>query len=94
MRRPYDEDRLKNNLKSTLSSCRWKIVCDYNGSARLNAIDRHYLNALNIDLMGIHTKIGQFAHRIVPEGSSLNDLKAFMEKKLTQDIQSKKNLPI
>ncbi|MDR0464005.1 MAG: phosphatidylglycerol lysyltransferase [Treponema sp.] len=48
------------------------IVCDFNGSARTVSIDRKYFNDLGLKFECINAEPGQIAHRIVPEGESLD----------------------
>ncbi|MCL2764953.1 MAG: phosphatidylglycerol lysyltransferase [Treponema sp.] len=47
------------------------IVCDFNGSARTVSIDKDFLLAHGFKFEYINDKPGQIAHRIVPEGESL-----------------------
>ena len=48
------------------------IVCDFNGSARTVSIDKKYFNELGLKFECINAEPGQIAHRIVPEGESLD----------------------
>jgi len=48
------------------------IVCDFNGSARTVSIDKDFFANLGVKFECINDKPGQIAHRIVPEGESLN----------------------
>jgi phosphoglucomutase len=56
-----------------------KLVCDFNGSARTRSIDRDFLGSLNLELEGINENPGGIAHRIVPEGESLEPCRLFLE---------------
>ncbi|MCL2244622.1 MAG: phosphatidylglycerol lysyltransferase [Treponema sp.] len=47
------------------------VVCDFNGSARTESIDRNYFSSLGIRFDFINGESGQIVHRIVPEGESL-----------------------
>lgn len=47
------------------------IVADFNGSARAGSIDRTFITGCGIHLFGMHEQPGEIAHRIVPEGESL-----------------------
>ncbi len=47
------------------------LVADFNGSARACSIDRAFFASTGITLFGMNEKVGQIAHRIVPEGDSL-----------------------
>jgi len=55
------------------------VACDFNGSARIHAIDAEALDQFGVALRGMNTTPGTFAHRIVPEGESLEPLKGFMD---------------
>jgi phosphoglucomutase len=48
------------------------IVADFNGSARALSIDADFLSSLGINLQVMNAAPRQFAHRIVPEGESLD----------------------
>ncbi len=48
------------------------IIADMNGSARCRSIDEIFLGGLGADIQLINSVPGKFAHRIVPEGSSLD----------------------
>ena len=91
---------LKNSLRQALAQKNFAIACDYNGSARLCSVEQKYLRDLNIKIVAINKNVGHFAHRIVPEGRSLADLKRFMQEKLSQppfafpSIDRKKTLDI
>jgi len=55
------------------------IAVDFNGSARTLSIDRGFFSSLGIRFYSINDKPGEIAHRIVPEGKSLDDCRAFVE---------------
>ncbi|MDX9958206.1 MAG: hypothetical protein RBT68_07170 [Spirochaetia bacterium] len=48
------------------------IVVDFNGSARALSIDGDFLSGLGINLQSMNAAPRRFAHRIVPEGESLD----------------------
>ncbi|MFH2115705.1 MAG: phosphatidylglycerol lysyltransferase, partial [Spirochaetota bacterium] len=48
------------------------IVADFNGSARALSIDGDFLSGLGINLKSINAAPRNYAHRIVPEGESLD----------------------
>jgi phosphoglucomutase len=54
-------------------------VADFNGSARTLSIDRELLAGLGVELRSINDRPGQIAHRIVPEGESLEPCRLFLE---------------
>jgi phosphoglucomutase len=62
-----------------------KLVCDFNGSARTKSIDREFLGSLGLELAGINEGPGKIAHRIVPEGESLEPCRIFLEERHRQD---------
>ena len=55
------------------------IAADFNGSARTVSIDRDFLGALGAGFYCINDKPGGIAHRIVPEGESLEPCRALVE---------------
>ncbi|MDR0539787.1 MAG: phosphatidylglycerol lysyltransferase [Spirochaetaceae bacterium] len=61
------------------------IAADFNGSARAVSIDRAYFQNLGIRFSAINERAGQIAHRIVPEGESLEPCRQFLEKLHTRD---------
>jgi phosphoglucomutase len=56
------------------------IAADLNGSARTLSIDRDFLASLGIGYYSFNDKPGLIAHRIVPEGASLEPCREFLEK--------------
>jgi phosphoglucomutase len=54
-------------------------VVDYNGSARTLSIDGELLAGLGVKLYAMNNKPGLIAHRIVPEGESLEPCRLFLE---------------
>ncbi len=48
------------------------LLCDFNGSARSQSIDRFFFEEMGIHLFSINGEAGKIAHRIVPEGDSLS----------------------
>lgn len=55
------------------------LVVDFNGSARAASIDRAFIESLGMSLHGINDTPGSIAHRIVPEGASLDFCAAEIE---------------
>ena len=62
------------------------IVCDFNGSARTVSIDRDFFSSLGIKFECINGEPGQIAHRIVPEGESLEPCRALLENAHKRDV--------
>ena len=76
----YKNNDIKKNFQKNFLKNNYFLACDFNGSSRINSIDKHYLNSYHIHFKSINKTLGHFAHRIVPEGKSLNMLKTFMKK--------------
>jgi phosphoglucomutase len=55
------------------------LACDFNGSARTLSIDREFFSSLGIRFRAINDRPGEIAHRIVPEGESLEPCRRFLE---------------
>ncbi|MDR1400599.1 MAG: phosphatidylglycerol lysyltransferase [Treponema sp.] len=55
------------------------ITVDFNGSARTLSIDREFFESLGIRLHAMNDKPGMIAHRIVPEGESLEPCCRYLE---------------
>jgi len=55
------------------------VCCDFNGSARSASIDREFFEGLGIRFEAMNARPGGIAHRIVPEGESLEPCRAFLE---------------
>ncbi|MCL2602556.1 MAG: phosphatidylglycerol lysyltransferase, partial [Treponema sp.] len=54
------------------------IAADFNGSARTLSIDREFFSSLGITFFAINDTPGRIAHRIVPEGDSLEPCRVFL----------------
>ena len=61
------------------------VCCDFNGSARCVSIDRDFFGDLGIRFDAINAKPGEIAHRIVPEGESLEPCCRFLEELRARD---------
>ena len=77
-------DRAKSNdffmvLQDGLKKRPVGIAADFNGSARTVSIDRDFFSSLGIKFRCINDEPGKIAHRIVPEGVSLEPCRAFLE---------------
>jgi phosphoglucomutase len=73
------EPELRAAMRRGLEEHPVKLVCDFNGSARTRSIDREFLGSLGLELAGINEGPGDIAHRIVPEGESLEPCRSFLE---------------
>jgi phosphoglucomutase len=72
------EKELRNALLRGLAERPVNIVCDFNGSARAASIDSEFFGGLGIAFRAINGKPGEIAHRIVPEGESLEPCRRFL----------------
>jgi phosphoglucomutase len=72
-------------LKEGLAKRPLGIVCDFNGSARTVSIDREFFSALGLKFECINGEPGRIAHRIVPEGESLQPCRELLEKAHERD---------
>ncbi|MDR1351916.1 MAG: phosphatidylglycerol lysyltransferase [Treponema sp.] len=61
------------------------IVADLNGSARTVSIDREFITGLGAKYRAINSEPGKIAHRIVPEGESLEPCRLFLEEAHRED---------
>ena len=66
-------------IKDGLTKNPLGIVCDFNGSARTVSIDRDFFRALGLGFESINNEPGKIAHRIVPEGESLDPCARLLE---------------
>jgi phosphoglucomutase len=72
-------------MKDGLAKKPLGTVCDFNGSARTVSIDRDFFASLGVKFECINDKPGQIAHRIVPEGESLNPCCKLLEEAHARD---------
>jgi len=77
--RDGDAGRAKGILVDGISRRPLGVCCDFNGSARSVSIDRDFLGDLGIRFEAINEIPGEIAHRIVPEGESLEPCCRFLE---------------
>ncbi|MDR0583049.1 MAG: phosphatidylglycerol lysyltransferase [Treponema sp.] len=70
---------LASTLKAGLAARPLGIACDFNGSARTVSIDRDFFSGLGLRFDSINARPGEIAHRIVPEGESLEPCRLFLE---------------
>jgi len=75
-------------MKSGLAENPLGIVCDFNGSARTVSIDRDFLSSLGFKFESINSEPGQIAHRIVPEGESLEPCCYLLEEVRKRYVQT------
>lgn len=84
-----DKTDEQNKILTTISNAAEKnplgIIVEHNGSARSLSIDKEYLNNINIKVISLNETPGQFVHRIVPEGFSLDLCRKELEKAYKTD---------
>ncbi|MFP3041075.1 phosphatidylglycerol lysyltransferase [Treponema primitia] len=61
------------------------VAIDFNGSARTLSIDKEFLASLGLKVHAMNDKPGQIAHRIIPEGESLEPCRLFLEEVHAKD---------
>jgi phosphoglucomutase len=76
---PGDGGDILDAVKAGLKERPLGIAADLNGSARTVSIDRDFLCGLGTAFRVINGTPGEIAHRIVPEGESLEPCRAFLE---------------
>jgi phosphoglucomutase len=76
---PSRQEELLAAVKAGLLERPLGIAADLNGSARTVSIDRDFLGALGVSYRAVNTSPGDIAHRIVPEGESLEPCRVFLE---------------
>ncbi|MDR2194075.1 MAG: phosphatidylglycerol lysyltransferase [Treponema sp.] len=72
-------------IKETIRDYPIGIIADFNGSARSVSIDTEFLPTLGVKFACINGEAGSIAHRIVPEGESLEYAARFLEERHTAD---------
>jgi phosphoglucomutase len=76
---PPEQDRLFDTITQGVREHPLGIVIDFNGSARTLSIDREFLGSLGIHCHCLNDKPREIAHRIVPEGESLEPCRRYLE---------------
>ncbi|MDR2516769.1 MAG: phosphatidylglycerol lysyltransferase [Spirochaetaceae bacterium] len=66
-------------IRAALAEQPLGVAADLNGSARTRSIDEPFITALGARYRAINTEPGAIAHRIVPEGESLEPCREFLE---------------
>jgi phosphoglucomutase len=78
----WDSDNATDSteiIKRNIAQQPLGLCCDFNGSARCVSIDRDFFGDLGIQFESINARPGEIAHRIVPEGDSLEPCRIFLE---------------
>ena len=76
---PAGGEGIAGILRQNLEKRPLGICCDFNGSARCVSIDSSFFESLGIQFKAINARPGEIAHRIIPEGSSLDPCRRFLE---------------
>ncbi|MDR2740637.1 MAG: phosphatidylglycerol lysyltransferase [Treponema sp.] len=79
------QEELLTAIKAGLVERPLGIAADLNGSARTVSIDRDFLESLGVSYRAINDSPGGIAHRIVPEGESLEPCRNFLEEAHRED---------
>lgn len=79
------QDRLLERIKDGIKQFPMGIVADFNGSARCASIDKRILPNIGVKFAFINGEAEKIAHRIVPEGESLDFCAEFLEKEHKAD---------
>lgn len=74
-----EQGTLLDELEASCRADPIGVVADLNGSARCLSVDRDWLEALGVGVRVIGGRVGEFSHRIVPEGISLDACRAELE---------------
>ena len=82
---PGSRARRKDELKNLVRGRGLGVFAELNGSARGLSIDADWLPTLGVGLRALNDRPRQFAHRIVPEGASLDLCRRKLEKAHAQD---------
>jgi phosphoglucomutase len=78
-------EELYDSIRAELKKRPVGIVADLNGSARTVSIDREFITGLGAKYRSINDEPGKIAHRIVPEGESLEPCRLFLEQAHLED---------
>lgn len=77
-----DEDGRENffgEFDSILNENKIGVVCDFNGSARTECIDKNFFEKHNVDFLSMNGVSGKIAHEIIPEPENLVHVQKFLE---------------
>lgn len=74
-----EQDNIFNILKEGIKNRKIGVVCDMNGSARADSVDKAFFNENGINFYAINDKAGQIVHEIIPESENLVHVASYME---------------
>ncbi|MDR2766998.1 MAG: phosphatidylglycerol lysyltransferase [Treponema sp.] len=80
-----NDKALLSAIRGGLEKSPLGMAVDFNGSARAAGIDRELFTGLGIRFYAINDKAGAIAHAIIPEGSSLEPCRRFLEERRAAD---------
>jgi phosphoglucomutase len=80
-----EQEKLFDEMASEASRRPIGVVAELNGSARCLSIDRDFLEGLGVALRSVNDRPREFAHRIVPEGESLDQARSELETARIED---------
>ncbi len=72
---------LTGRIRRALRDSPLGIVAELNGSARTLSVDTEFLTSLGASVLGVNSRPRQIAHRIVPEGASLEPCRRILEER-------------
>ena len=75
-----EQEAILDEMARAAETRRLGVVADLNGSARCLSIDRDFLSGIGVGVVAVNDRPRAFAHRIVPEGESLDQCRAELEK--------------
>lgn len=64
---------------SILNENKIGVVCDFNGSARTECIDKKFFEKHNVDFLSMNDVSGKIAHEIIPEPENLVHVQKFLK---------------
>ena len=73
------QEKMLSNVADACARRPIGVIAELNGSARTQSIDFDWLDALGLQSKAVNNEPGAFAHRIVPEGQSLEDCSAALD---------------
>ncbi|MBN2875188.1 MAG: phosphatidylglycerol lysyltransferase, partial [Spirochaetales bacterium] len=80
-----EQERELDTLSEAVTTRGVSILADMNGSARSLSIDSDFLSSLGVSFTAINNTPRRFAHRIVPEGESLEPCRLALKKAREHD---------
>lgn len=80
-----EQEEILDRISRAMAERPLGVVAEMNGSARALSIDKDFLASAGIRALLVNDKPRAFAHRIVPEGESLNDCREALEKAHARD---------